>query len=102
MVVSLGNVPEKLKVVVSRDANFVAGIRRVTGTWAAGVELILDFGNVEWTAEITDALALWAKTPADVNLMLASRPRGVQLWFVDPAGVGARILWASGDLVLKD
>lgn len=94
MSVTLGRTPEKLKVVVSPGGNFVSGIRRADASpWPAGVQLVLDFGAVEWVAENTDDLALWSKPAADVDAMIASRPRGVQLWYIDGA---SRLLWATG------
>lgn len=96
MSVILGRPPEKLKVTVSPGSIFASSIRRADGqSWREGVQLVLDFGTVEWTAQTSGDLALWGESAAEVDAMLATRPRGVKLWYVDG---DTRVLWASGSL----
>lgn len=100
MTFTLGRAPEKLRVVVSADGDFISGIRRADGTdWPVGTSLILDFGGTEWPSVNTADLALWSVDAAQVDALIAARPRRAQLWFVDGE---TRLLWASGSLVEKD
>lgn len=98
MSITLGRAPQKLKVTVSPGGSFVSSIRRATGNWADGTSLVLDFGSIEWSADMDADVALWAKTAAEVDEMLAAKPKAVQLWFVDENGAGSRTLWASGSV----
>lgn len=103
MSITLGRVPEKLKVPVTRDGNFAASFRRADGeNWPAEVSLVLDFGSVEWVSETDGASIGWRKTGDEVNALLATRPRGVQLWYRDSSGAGGQVLWASGDVSERD
>lgn len=97
MAVKLGLTPEQLTVILTRDADFVAVMRRSDGTpWESGVELSLDFGTAgQWPATLTADKAEWQVDAAVVNTLLDARPRGVRLWYVNGT---TKLLWASGSI----
>lgn len=98
MTFTLGYTPEKFKVIVAAGADFYAALTRSDDTdWPASSVLTLDFGEgTLWEATLSGATAQWNVDQVDVDVLIARRPRGVKLWYVDGA---TRLLWAHGSLV---
>lgn len=98
MSVVLGSVPQTLKVVLVPGADFVSILRRQDGLNWPVADLILEFLTdpiTEWTADIVGAVATWNIDQNDVDELLALKPRGVKLWYVEG---DLRLLWAQGEV----
>lgn len=93
MTFTLGQAPEKLTVVLVAGADFVSSLDRSDGEPWPDVEISLDFGTAVWPATLDGASARWNVDQADVDALLATRPRSVRLWYVDGP---TRLLWAQG------
>lgn len=101
MTFTLGYTPEKFKLVLAAGADFFSALTRSDGQpWPVGSELILDFAGAapSWTATLSGATATWDVDQADVDALIAARPRKVRLFYVDGE---ARLLWAVGALDVK-
>jgi hypothetical protein len=104
MPLELGSVPETLRVILVRGADFVSTLRRKDGSpWPVGSQIILEFQRAgapsyEWAAATNGALAVWDVDQQDVDAVIAGRVRGVKLWYVEG---GLRLLWAQGDIDVR-
>lgn len=98
MAFALGTQPEKLTIQLSPRSDFVAVIQRSDGQdWAAGTEVFLEFETttdpISWPATISGTDASWNVDEADVDTLIATRPRKARLWYVEGE---VRLLWAAG------
>jgi len=101
MAFTLGSAPEKFKVVVSAGSDFFSALTRSDGQpWPDGAELIIDFGDAApaWHAALAGATATWAVDEADVDALIAAKPKKVRLFYVDG---DTRLLWAQGALAVS-
>lgn len=103
MPLTMGQAPEALKVVLVAGADFVTQLRRKDNSpWPSAAQLQLAFdregGVTEWPASFAGSTAIWDIDVADVNALIAQRPRFVRLWYVDG---GLRLIWAQGELDIR-
>lgn len=102
MAFTLGSAPDTLKVVLVKGADFVSTLTRKDGTdWPVDTEVVLEFKTtspVSWSATLTGSSAMWNVDQADVDALIAAKPRSVKLWYVEGE---VRLLWAQGDLDIR-
>lgn len=99
MTFTLGYKPEKFKVEMSANSDFTAALVRSNGTdWPAGSTLSLSFeGGQDFAAALDGTTATWLIDEADVNALIAIKPKSVKLWYVEGS---TRLLWAIGSLTV--
>lgn len=96
--ITLGMTPDRLKVILVADADFLASLRRKDDADWPQSQVILDFGAIEWPATIQASTAVWNVNEDDVNALIEARPREVRLWYIEG---DQRILWALGDVEIQ-
>jgi len=98
MAFTLGHAPDRLNVILIAGSDFASSLKRKDGVAWPVVEISLDFGSTEWPATVVDDVASWDVDQDDVDLLIAARPRGVKLWYVEGE---RRLLWAQGDVDVR-
>lgn len=101
--VTLGSVPQMLKVILTKNADFVASMKKADNTSWPSAQLFLQFeikdaSPIVWQASFSGAVASWNVDLVDVNALLAAKPRGVKLWY-DEGDYEA--LWAQGEIDVR-
>lgn len=97
MTFTLGREPEKFKLVLVDDADFITSLLRTDGDdWPVGLEAtieVLTSPPTEWDGELDGEYIRWNVDVAEVQPVYDARPKKAKLWYVDG---GVRILWATG------
>lgn len=102
--ITLGTVPQVLKVILVEHADFVASMRRSDGqSWPDGASLSLQFtlkegGPTIWEASFASAVASWDVDRDVVDALVASKPRAVRLWYEEGE---LQALWAQGEIDVR-
>ena len=95
----LGFQPLPLAVTLTKGADFVSGLVADTA-WSSATAIALVFDDpdddrapIVWAATVAGTDATWARPAVDVDALIASQVRRVQLTYSD--GV-TRLVWAKG------
>lgn len=98
--VTLGFTPERLTVVVSKDADFFSSLQNKDGDWSSTASLELRFGDIVWTATIVGDLATFSESEEAVNALIESRARVAKLFYLDSSD-DTDLCWAQGKVEIN-
>ncbi|VXC09174.1 hypothetical protein [Aeromicrobium sp. 9AM] len=96
MSITLGNQPDSLQVVLTRDADFVSTLTNSDGDWSPTCTIELRIGDdTVWPATIVDNVASFDVDKVAVNDLLEDGATKVRLFYTDGA---ADLCWAKGSV----
>lgn len=93
---TLGVEPESFTLILSAGADFVSTIVATDGDPWGAVDVSLIFDDADettWTATVDTDELRWNVDKAEVDTLLAARPKHVRLFYVDGT---TDLLWANG------
>jgi hypothetical protein len=96
--INLGWVPIPITVSLSSGGDFVS-VLQSSVAWPTGSGVSLKFigtSTTTWTAVIAGTTATFDKTAAQVNTLLATDQRSVELHYTEADG--SDLLWGRGDV----
>jgi hypothetical protein len=94
--INLGWVPIPITVSLAAGGDFVA-VLQSSASWPAGSGVSLKFvgtSTTTWTAAISGATATFEKTATQVNTLIATDQRTVELHYTEADG--SDLLWGRG------
>lgn len=98
----LGNTPERLDVILVRDAPFVVQINATAGgvpvSWPLGTSVRLQVGGTVWIGTLSPGAIVFAQSAAEVNAVLDASDKSAELFIMRS---DTRIPWARGRVVAR-
>ena len=98
MAINLGFVPVPITVALPTDGDFVATLQS-SSAWPSGASVSLKFigsSTTTWTATLSGNNMQFNKTASQVNTLLATDQKSVELLYTDSTGVN--LVWGRGSV----
>lgn len=93
MSITLGTAPQKLNVLLTKDADFFTTLRSSDGDWPGTARIELRLGSIVWEAEITGTDAVISVDFVEVNKVYSSPIQQAKLFYIDGT---TDICWGLG------
>ena len=98
MAITLGSVPDNLRVVLTKGADFYTVLHNQTEDWPVGVQIELRIGGEVWEAAIAGPDATFSVDYLVVDALLATKHRRAALFYIDGDFETA---WATGEVYVS-